>query len=384
AWWCRGQGLGDNASAALHLRADDGSTHPVFDLDLRSESNDEYDGTLHVTCTNHWLRHLGAYVQFLDGAGQPLTPPNWPEQLPEFLRKDNQRNPTKKFLALLPPINTLCGIPLAADPVELSIPVPKGAETIRLLTGGLGTGDYDLDVCGPGILMTFYIDLLLPVVILALGAAIEESGIVNEIMKDKPMFYGLLALGGSAVAGNTGLDIKRRGDAEIPLLKAANLVGPVLLKTGLKKFIARKATEGAAARAIPFVGLAFQIFGAVVTVANLTQTTVAIAQSPFYYRTDIGRAIDLEVELMPDRRFNKFPALARRYRVLVAYDKSATTQHMEGVLDGRPLSDPIRVHFRDVPGGGRLKVFVFMYAANGWQAGQGESGWLRAEGDADA
>jgi hypothetical protein len=38
------------------------------------------------------------------------------------------------------------------------------------------------------------------------------------------------------------------------------------------------------------------------------------------------------------------------------------------------------VTFQDVPAGGRLKVYVFFYAANGWQAGQGESPWLEARG----
>ncbi|MCI1186942.1 hypothetical protein MON38_05885 [Hymenobacter sp. DH14] len=383
-WRCQGQGLGDNASAALHLRTDDGSTRPVYDLDLRNECNDQYDGTLHVTCTNHWLRHLGAYVQFLDGAGQPMTPPDWDDQLPGWVPNAFQRNKTKKFLDILPPVNMMCGIPVQSDPIVLRIPIPKGAQAIRLLTGGLGTGEYDEDVCGAGVLMTACMELALPLLVLTLGSAIADSAVVNRIIKNKPVFYSILAVGAGVVGAFTGKEINRRGNSEIPLLQVSNALGPLLLKTGLKKFIAQKATEGAAARAIPFVGLAFQVFGAVVTVASLAQTTVAILQSPFCYRTDIGRAIDLEVELTPDLRFHKFPSLARRYRVLVTYDKSATTQLMEGVLDGRPRSEPIRVLFRDVPGGGRLKVFVFMYAANGWQAGQGESGWLRAEGNADA
>ncbi len=35
-----------------------------------------------------------------------------------------------------------------------------------------------------------------------------------------------------------------------------------------------------------------------------------------------------------------------------------------------------------MPAGGQIQVSVFMYSPTGWQAGQGQSAWMDAEGTA--
>jgi hypothetical protein len=374
----------DNSlAAALWVRHPDGREELVKDLDIASMNSSSIDGTLHVTCTNHWLRHLGAYVQFLDADDKVMTVPSaWPEQLPEILRHRFQPSPTKKFLDVLPPVNTICGIPIMADPVTLHIPVPRGAQTIRLLWGGLGMGEYDGDVCPLGIVLTSALELALPVLLLTAGTAMGESKTVAKLLADKRVLYSLILVAGGALGGYTGYDADKRGNSEWPLMRLANMIGPLLLKTALKEFIIRKFAEGTAARAIPILNVAFEVFSAVVTAVQLAQTTVAVLQSPFYYNTDIGRALDVEVELVPDKRFNIFPVQARRYRVVVGFDKGSTTYIAEGNLgDVAGSSQSFRLLFENLPAGGRLRVFAFFYTDSGWQIGQAAPVWVRAESD---
>lgn len=376
--------LNSTLAAALWVRhPDDGREELVKDLAITSMDNSSIDGTLRVTCTNYWLRHLGAYVQFLDADDKVMTVPTaWPEQLPELLRHRFQPNPTKKFLDVLPPVNTVCGIPMMADSVTLYIPVPRGAQTIRLLWGGLGMGEYDGDVCPLGIVLTSALELALPVVLLVAGTAMGESKTVAKLLADKRVLYSLILVAGGVLGGYTGYDADKRGNSEWPLMRLANMIGPLLLKTALKEFITRKFAEGTAARAIPILNIAFEVFSAVVTAAQLAQTSMAVTQSPFYYNTDLSRALDVEVELVPDKRFNIFPVQARRYRVVVGFDKNSTTYTAEGSLgDVAGSSQPFKLLFENLPAGGRLQVFAFFYTDSGWQIGQAAPVWVRAESD---
>ena len=378
--------LGTEATAVLHLLAADGTTTPVFDLAICNEAYGDYDGTLYVTCTNHWLRHLSAYVQFLDGNGQPIVPTDWPStewaSIGGVFEKIFGCEPSKKFLALLPPVGLLCGMIVLDNPTTLKIQIPRNAESVRLLWGGLGMGEYDNDVCLMGVLMTSVMELAVPTIMLASGAASDdEPGFLDKLILDKKIIKQLLLAAVAAGFSGTYIALKTRktGDVGPVLTSLANMMGPLLFKTGLKAHIMRKAGQAALLNALPLIGQAFRIYSAVVNISKLVHTTLAVLQSPFYYRTEIKRAMNLDVEIAPGP-LHKFPALARRYRVMVTYDKSATVQIMDGDLPRLGvLSDPFHVQFYEVPAGGRLRIFVFLYAANGWQAGQGVSDWLPAK-----
>jgi hypothetical protein len=43
----------------------------------------------------------------------------------------------------------------------------------------------------------------------------------------------------------------------------------------------------------------------------------------------------------------------------------------------------MEVKFYGIPAGGRLRIYAFFYAANGWQSGQGETEWMEAVGTGD-
>lgn len=335
--------------------------------------------TLTIQCTNHWLRHLGLHVQFAGADGRVLTPANWDERLPEGIRQMFQPDPTKKWVDLISPVDTLFGIKLPARPTTVQIPVPDDASEIRLMYGGLGTGSYDPAVCGIGIVTTVIGELTLPVIFLVAGQAIGDSRPVQALLADKELLYSACAIAGFLVTAGVATDIAVRGDAQPALLALAKSLGPLLLKTALGKFIAMKFGQGVAARAIPGVNLAFQIFAGVVTAAQLLQTTIDCLQSPFVYRTRVSRTVDLTVTLRPDPRTHQFPPASAggTWRLLVVYDNDATFGECTMPMPPTVRSTPITVTLSACPAAGRLKVVSMFYTPEGWQAGQGQSGWVR-------
>lgn len=203
--------LGAEATAALHLLAADGTTTPVLDLAIYNEARDDYDGTLYVTCTNHWLRHLSAYVQFLDGNGQPIVPAHWPRtewySVGELFKTVFGCSPSKNFLALIPPVGLLCGMIVRDNPTTLEIQIPRNAESVRLLWGGLGMGHYDNDVCLMGVIMTSVMELAVPTIMLIRGGvADDEPGFLDKLILNKQVLKQLLL--SAAAAGLSGAYIE--------------------------------------------------------------------------------------------------------------------------------------------------------------------------------
>jgi hypothetical protein len=352
------------------------------DLHDLSLSSDAGYATLGLTCTNLFLRHLGAYVQFLDLDGHPITPTGWDERLPEAVRTLLQPDPAKKYLDVLGPIGTICGVPLPADPTKLTVPVPADAHTVRLLWGGLGTGDYDNSVCPLGLTLTVVLELALPVIMLVAGAAITDSKPVQALLADKDLLYRVCYAAAVLFGEAVLIDVVQGGNP-LPILKRlAIALGPLLLKTGLKQFIEKQFAQKVAEEALPVVDVVFQSFNIAVTVAQVEQTTIAVLESPFVYRTDLQRSIDVQVTLRPDNRFKMFPpeSIGGHYGVYLLYDNDATFGATTGQLPGTVRSDPITVMFKGCPAGGRLSVHAMFFAPNGWQAGQGQSGWVPAQG----
>ena len=372
--------LGAAASATFYRNRESGGV----DYRHLPIANETGLGHLHVDCKNYWLRHLAAYVEFLDTAGKPIEPTGWSSRMPGFLQAAFEPSATKKYLAMVPPVQAIFGVPIPADTTEIDIPVPnRDVHTVRIYWGGLGRGPYDGGVCAPGIVCTSVVELALPFILLLAGTAVESSKVVQDIMNDSDVLFAVLAVCGFLVAGGSAVAI---GTAQNPAKVAkdiAVILGPLLAKPALKglaTFIIRKIAEGAATRAIPFVNIGMLVLSGAVTTALISQTTIAVLQSPFYYQTDISRTIDLQVTLKPHRDTKKFPDYHAVCRVSVVYDRGSTNPLWETSLPPQTISDPITVKFSSIPAGGRLRIYAFFYAANGWQSGQGETGWMEAVG----
>jgi hypothetical protein len=338
-------------------------------------------GQLSLNCTNSWLRHLSAYVQYLDVAGNAIIPPAWSAKFPAFLAGMFASDPTKEFVSLVGPVQTVFGVPLPADPTTISVPIWDEVHTVRFLWGGLGRGAYDSGVCPVGITVTALAELVLPVFLMALGSAVTNSGPVRALMADKEVLFAVCTAGAFLAGGAGAADIALAQDPGSAAEGLASKFGPMLLSplTSLGLWVAKQIGIGAAERAVPFVDIALAVINAAVTAADLAETIIEVLDSPFVYETDVVRTLDLAIALTPDPRYNEFPNYHDHYQVSVVYDAGTTLPLFTQSVPPGPMAESLAVTFLNAPAGGNLQVFAQFFAPNGWQSGQGQSGWMAAE-----
>ncbi|GAA1990803.1 hypothetical protein [Catenulispora subtropica] len=336
-------------------------------------------GTLSIECTNNWLRHLSACVQYIGDDGGVLDPPDdWVDQIPEFLRGAFEPDPQTKFVKLVQPVATVFGVPIPDKPVRISVPVWDEVATVRFLWGGLGTGAYNAAVAPIGLTMTCMAELALPVFLMWATAAVMNSNTVKSIMADTDVLLATCAAGSFLVAGPTAAYIATAQDPGAAASGLAEKFGPMFLDpaTSLGKWVYKQVAEAEIEQAIPFIDTALDVLNAAVTAAQLAQTTVEVLQSPFCYETDLSRSVELDVTLKPDPSVNIFPEYHDHYTVTVTYDTGATAAVVTDYLPPQTLSDPITVTFPAIPSGGDIKVVVAFYSDDNWQSGQGNSDWV--------
>jgi hypothetical protein len=343
-------------------------------------------GTLSFQCTNRWLRHLSLCVQYLDSAGTVLPPQGWSDRIPDWLRGTFEPCSLTPFVALLPPVTTIFGVPVRnIAATTITVPVWNEVHTVRILAGGLGQGSYDPNVCPIGVTITALAELAMPAFLLAAGSADLNTKVVNALFQDQEVLFAACAAGGFLVAGGIATDI---GTAQNPAAVATGLAekfGPMLLSpaTSLGKWVLAKISADAAALWVPFLDVGLMVINAAVTAAQLDQTVIEVLDSPFVYETDVARSVDISVTLSPDTTTNAFPPYHEYFTVTVVYDTGTTIPTYTQTLPSTPQSTPIKVVFTDAPAGGSLKVFAAFYAPDGWQSGQANTGWIPALPDAD-
>jgi len=378
-YYLTAQGLSVDAAVAAFNSGPAGSGPMILgDIALGSTST----GTLTINCTNTWLRHLGAYAQYLDASGNVLTPPaTFPEQLSDFLQGDFESDPTKKYVGLVGPVTTVFGVPIPADPTTLTIPIWDEVGTVRLFWGGLGRGTYDGNVCGIGITVTVVAELVLPVFLLYTGVVAGSSATVKSIIADKEVLAAICTAGFFLVSGGAATDIATSQDPSEAAAGLAERFGPMLLSpvTSLGIWVAKQVSIAAAEKAAPFADVAIMVIDGAVTAVELAQTIIEVLDSPFYYSTDITRTFALTVTLTQDPTYNKFPDYHDHYQVSVLFDNGATLGTFTADLPSTTLPGTIPVSFPSLPAAGNFSVIAVFYAANGWASGNGQSAWQPAQ-----
>lgn len=339
-----------------------------------------YDGSnMSVTVTNQWLRHLGAYIEFLDAGGTPVAPPDsWPA---DWIPGSFSGTATTKYLDRVGPIDEIAGIPIDVTNKTLTFPVPATASAVNVHLAGLGVfgpGHSDKHICLLGIFMTATFEYAIPVVVLVAGAAVMKTEVVTRLLEDYKVYVGILGV--LATIDAAIMDYALTGGVKEVLLKLANIIAPLLWKTGLKAMLLEFIAQGALEEAIPFVDIALEATNAAVTAAQLGQTTFEVLEAAPVYTSTVTRTIDLDLTLIPDSQFHYFPMQATHYVVTVTYDSQVTVPSKEFALAKGTNNAPIPVSFKAVPGGGKLKVTAVFYADNGWVAGKGTTDWTPALG----
>jgi hypothetical protein len=370
-----------------------------------------YAGQMTFQCTNSWLRHLSAYVEFLQYQGNTLVPISLgscdPQAVPpnntwwgDFVNDLNngdylyaqfgfiEPSDSKKFLQWVNPTGTICGIPVPSAPTTITINyIPTDANVVRVYWGGLGQGPYDQDVCAVGITLTAVFELALPMMLLMFDAAtVDSKALTESFWAQKGLMLNLLQTV-LRIVMNADLNAATmvQQDAEVVGKFLAQDLLPDLLQTGCAygAVLMAKMGVGAVMEAIPFVDIASLIFNSLVTAAQLGQTIVEVAESPFVFQTDIARTFDLSLTIKPDANMHEFPpeAMGGTYRVSIDYSINSTPAVVELDMSATTKSNSIPLLFTNLPAGGQIQVSVYMYSPTGWQAGQGQTAWSNAQGD---
>jgi hypothetical protein len=156
-------------------------------------------------------------------------------------------------------------------------------------------------------------------------------------------------------------------------------IGETLLEKAaepLVQFVAEAIAEGEAVEdlldALPVLGTFLAAVVAIGTIAEITETSAEVAQSPHTYLGKINLTHDIPVSVNPPNA-EGFPATATQMKVTALFDKG-TPHVISQALPSTTTTTPQIATFTSIPLGGKVSFTVGFYTSDNWQAGQGSLG----------
>ena len=360
-----GAGLQSGSAPSMALK----QTGPQNGIEF-SASTTQSGNTQQVSLTldNFYVRFLGVYLQFY-APGNTTTPLNLAD-IPEYAagtissgHDPSNDTATEFFVGVLGPEFTILAIPTWAGTLAANFNVPASASTVRILASGIGAGSNNYpDTVLMGEVMTGIISYGVTSALCAAGAAAALSGVMavaNPILN--ALAQELVAAISAAINGHgiyttgfwqeTGLALAKFicwfVSGRALSIAIGKLVGAVVGAT----------TEGAAEDAIPIVGWIMFGISIAVGVANLIETSVEVALSPFTYVNDLVFTHDLSVSIAHDINDGTFPQDANQYVVTALFDDG--TPYTQTLALPSPAPATIApVVFTGLPLGGNVNVSV--------------------------
>lgn len=147
--------------------------------------------------TNASARYIGLYARFVDADGKPTTAPDWRSRLPA--RVDPRfETESCKFLALVPPMVPVAGVPSALADLQVDFSIPLNAAAVILEFGTVGFGAWDAVTCGLGAMATALLCFAAPNVITRAGADLNQvyqdfvttKGVVDDALSAAACLLG--------------------------------------------------------------------------------------------------------------------------------------------------------------------------------------------------
>lgn len=325
------------------------------------------DGTFSINASNCYARTLYAGYRRLDDAGKPIG--------------------ATTRLTSISATNSIMGIPCPTDPTVLQFQLGDAA-SVELLFGSLGVSDWDPDVSLDGLLLTCLWQYGVPLFFIALGQAVTSTELFNKIVNDPDLTAAALAVAFGIVGGTVPTALALL-NTKFVLLSFADVVISFIVKKGMEKlgaWLVEQAAEGAIKSAFGPVGWAMRLAAVALNVQSMAITTAECLSSPAGIKVKVSRAIDVGLTLAPDPRHGEagdpttavWPSVATNYVVTLQLQHGGTPHQEIGKLPRTTSHDPLRIAFKDVPAGGKVRIIAGVYSDNGWLAGAWESDWLDA------
>ncbi len=336
---------------------------------------DEVDGNqITLKFRNDWLRHLSVYLRFYDENDHLLTlsEGEWEPQsnfIQDVTIRDWLDQPMVKFASLVNPVPTIFAVPIAGDYTESQVIFswPDAARYVEIEGAGLGkAGHYDGVVCPMGVILTGVFELGIPTMLLAMSVSLEDGGAtLNQLM-------GAMGLVSAAIQFFFGILWTDTNPSFESVTRTIGNFMANFLATKAAQMLAEAVIEWVADQAVdealPFCGWAMAAANLISTTARLTEASVEVTSSPWIIENRLTYAHDIRVVIDHDPDDYEFPATATHYKVTAEFTKS-DSRVINGTMPGTTVSDPIAVTFKDVPGGGHVRIKAGFYSDTNWLVG---------------
>ncbi len=371
------------------------SSHYGLDLDQNSIQFDSTSNTLSFNVKNWPNRGLGAYVQFLDPSDRPISDPTgWQDRLSSVstnLRNWLEPNSTKWYLQYIGAGSVFFGAPVWAPETSISFVVPTDAAGANILIGGLGNGDWDLDVDKVGLIYTCVVSYGIPSVLSVLSVGVQSTKWYMEFFDKAENVFKLVAVAIGPFAYMLELGTKYLG-VEQTLIPAAQFVVGIIFSSLLQALalkITGYTTMMELSENAPFVGWALRVASVASAIADMLATSVEVGLCPATYTLEAKRSITLNVIVSPDPTHGTktqkpiWPEVSDHYVIMVQY-KGGTTLTKTGPMPGQadaPISVTYATATEDaLPAAPRLQfqIVADIYSASNWLCGKWVSGWIDA------
>ncbi|MBS1690958.1 MAG: hypothetical protein JST91_01815 [Actinobacteria bacterium] len=390
-------------SEAAQARWTVANTTSTFGLEICADTInfDPIANWLTFSVKNWAGRTLGAYVQFVDINGAVITQPEtWPGQFPDDMSIEHrqwvQPNAGKKFVKHIGPSNTIFGIPVWADAEALAFPIPKGAVGANVMLGGLGNGNWDMDVDRVGLVYTCVVSYGIPSLLSLLSVGVKSTTWYTDVFKNPSNMMPLITVSAIPFTQLLAHNVDARGaeqTAKRILVAACRFVAGIVFSSAMKFLgtkIAAYLTEQQILQSAPFVGWALKVASVACAIADMVATSIEVGCSPATYQLEARRSMSLDVTLTPARSAGTdtqqpiWPKLADHYVIQVSYPGGLTLTR-SGRIPEFIRDKPVRQVFSLATGdalpsaqGQQFQVTANVYSAKNWLCGQWVSDWIDA------
>ena len=347
--------------------------------------------TLNIKMSNYFIRYLAAYIAFYDANDDLIDISNWSYEsgIPGISAFENKNY---RFLGLLSPVDNIMAIPISAVPGELNygagvdISFPSDQATSAKIFGvGLGTGQILFGgAVVPGGVLTGLVNLAIPAFLMGFAVASQSNKTLYDIMGNKKVIAAAVTAGAAFFGTFIGMAAAHKKVDWSSLTSIAS----ILFSKGMGKALLWCETtiaEGEIEDEIPFSGWLVAALNIALGLAQMAETIVEVATSPWFVVNKITETITSKVTVHPDPRHKAWPQAA-------AGSKSRCEAKMIFKSQGRPTKSlgfkvpanftapTIEFEFPQNTLGGEVKLEADFYIGD-WLAGKAQSGWIKNEAD---
>lgn len=338
-----------------------------------------------IKMVNSYVRWLGAYIQFIDADGNPMKTPTWqPDDggnIQKIVSALDLNYDDIRFIGWISPINTVMGVPFGPNgELKVNVTFPTGAVSANLYGCGLGTGNNQYPKTPViGGVFTGLANLAIPTFFLGLGVAAQTWKPLYDLMGEKEFIIAVVSLG----VVYFGADFTYQGAVNKKMdWSAFSCLTQILFTQGANKALIwceKQIVEGEIEDEIPFAGWIMLAINIATTLAQMAETIVEVASSPWLIPNSISTTITSKLVINPDPRHGAFPAPPSGSKASYVTKMIYKNENRPGVISTNPL-DPdnyptaLTSEFTNTLGG-KVKFEVNFYLDN-WLAGKANTEWL--------